>query len=495
MEKLLARIQAYVGEGREKSNASATVLMIHIPILRAADGALERLDRRAFWIWENPLTLGESAGALFRGKDAPYHFYVDHLGAARYAEKTGWQEIKLDVLSVQDALTPELARTYSGVGNAGPRAVLAGAGALGSEIFRLWRRAGWGSWTVIDPDHMKPHNTSRHAHSAVGIPKAQALARADQALYRLQAPLVRAIATNAADTNDSEVREALASASLVVDATTTVEVPRRLSQLEYVPRTASCFITTSARDAVLLAEDQHRETRIDALEAQYYRAVLNQAWGEGHLTTSVAQFRSGTSCRDVSFVMPHSRIVAHAATLAEQVQNLGEQACIRVWCRDHQSGEVQLHAVDVRRALRVALNAFTLIWDEGTRDKLRALRQAALPSETGGVILGYHDFNEGMIYVVDVLLPPADSVGTPGGFQRGIEGLARTLAEVRARSGEQVGYLGEWHSHPDGVGVRPSPDDIKQLLFLGKILSQDGLPGLQLIVGTADEQWLLVQTA
>ena len=36
--------------------------------------------------------------------------------------------------------------------------MLIGAGSLGSALMNLWTRSGWGHWTVLDKDHLKPHN-------------------------------------------------------------------------------------------------------------------------------------------------------------------------------------------------------------------------------------------------------------------------------------------------------------------------------------------------
>ncbi len=149
-----------------------------------------------------------------------------------------------------------------------------------------------------------------------------AVALRDQLLWRDSDPEIGAIVGDAYDLNNPAVSTALERAELIVDATTTVEVPRRLANVNIPGRVVSGFLTPTGADAVLIAEDRDRRQRIDSLEAQYWRAVLNKPWGETHLTNEVGKFTSGASCRDISFVMPYSAIMAHAATLAEQIQNL-----------------------------------------------------------------------------------------------------------------------------------------------------------------------------
>ena len=92
----------------------------------------------------------------------------------------------------------------------------------------------------------------------------------------------------------------------------------------------------------------------------------------------------------------------------------------------------------------------------------------------------------GEAVIVDVLPPPPDSRHSTGHFERGVEGLLESYSEVQRRTGNVVGYLGEWHSHPPGHSARQSPDDLLQLFKLALGMADDGLPVIQLIVGEHD---------
>jgi integrative and conjugative element protein (TIGR02256 family) len=232
--------------------------------------------------------------------------------------------------------------------------------------------------------------------------------------------------------------------------------------------------------------------RLRTLEAQYYRAVIRQAWGERHLEGNLETYLSGASCRDISVAMPYSRIMAHASTLAEQVMFLAhcDEAFIRVWERDPDTGRVSVHEVIPTTERQINFGDFKAFYDDGLVVHLKALRLAALPNETGGVLLGYYDFNVGAIVLVDALPAPLDSHASPGSFERGTSGLAKAVQEVSARTAGIVGYIGEWHSHPDGHSATPSHADLIQLAELSLGMHDDGLPALQLIVGENDIQML-----
>jgi len=50
-----------------------------------------------------------------------------------------------------------------------------------------------------------------------------------------------------------------------------------------------------------------------------------------------------------------------------------------------------------------------------------------------------------------------------------------------------IEYIGEWHSHPQGVPTIPSDDDIKVFAWITELMDRDGLPALMMIVGDEDE--------
>jgi hypothetical protein len=83
-------------------------------------------------------------------------------------------------------------------------------------------------------------------------------------------------------------------------------------------------------------------------------------------------------------------------------------------------------------------------------DKARhhATRRAleAWPSETGGILLGWHD---GETMVVSDALQVDDPEASPHGYMRN-DGTAQHALDafLSGSSDPRVGYIGEWHSHP-----------------------------------------------
>jgi hypothetical protein len=459
------------------------VILLHIPICRSADTEPESITCRAFLIPIGSLELGVAIGALLIHQQ---RYFRDLMNLQ---PPITWREHPVLPMSVLTQNDGAAARLQSGIPSEGPKGVLIGAGSLGSALLNLWGRGGWGHWTVIDKDHLKPHNLARHIAYAyqIGEAKARIVSGLHTAVMEGASKIVPVVA-DACDFTLPAVAHALHSATLVVDASTTLEYPRAASMVETLPRHLSVFITPNGNAAVLLAEDAKRTFRLRTLEAQYYRAMIQSAWGEVHLVGHTRTFWSGASCRDISLVMPYSRILGQASTLAEQIQTVAasENALIRIWQRDPVQGGVEVHDVPVVTERRIGLGGFDLFIDDGIELHLRSLRQKGLPSETGGVLLGYYDFNIKAVVLVAVLPAPPDSKASPGSFERGIAGLADAVNDAERRTAGMVGYIGEWHSHPPGNSASPSSYDLAQLIHLALGMADDGLPGIQLIVGEDD---------
>lgn len=468
----------------ENADESITIILVQVPISRSVDSSHEKVSLRAFALMIGALKLGEKLGVLIKHN---HRYYKDVL-REHALPKAEWHEEKISPLEVLNSLDAASARKQSGIKDEGPEGVIVGVGSLGGTMLELWGRSGWGKWTAIDKDHIKPHNLARHVafYQHIGVPKTDVVASLFAAMTN-NASKVDTVCADATLLNEETVK-ALKSAKLVIDASTTLEYPRIASKHDEFGRHISVFITPDGNAAVLLAEDKAKTVRLRTLEAQYYRSVIQEPWGEEHLDGNLGTFWSGASCRDISTVLPYSRIMAHAAMLAEQVQlmSIRPESTIRVWSRNSEVGSVEAYEVPVHSERCLRFDELDLFIDNGLEQKLRIQRQQNLPHETGGVLLGYYDFNTGAIVVVDVLPAPADSMSALGSFERGVKSLPELVAEASRRTAGIVQYIGEWHSHPRGHSATPSSDDMYQLAYLSIGMAQDGLPAVSLIIGERD---------
>lgn len=489
IDELRAQIKGKVPqEGISKTSKDRCLLFLFLPVKRDASSTPEKNEVIAFLIPSDLAEVGESADvlALYEGK----YYAAPLLGATQSSEK--WRDLAIAPIDVKYEVGLLFARAASGIdaSDADLSGVIAGVGALGSAILELWTREGWGRWTLVDPDVIKAHNVVRHIarNTHIGEAKVDAVKDLVQAIYHPGYLAVAGIKGSATEWDKAEIRDAICSSSIFIDATTTLDVPRDLSQRQQAPRIASIFVTPSGRDSVLLIESSDRQVRVDSLEAQYYRALLELPLGADHLDGNAGGLWVGAGCRDISAKISYEDIQLHGAILAKQIRTASRrtESKICIW-RSEPTSAVTTANLGVKETVRRESEGWHVVWDKGVEEKMVAVRQTHLPEETGGVLVGYIDQKLRHIYVVDALPAPADSVSERGSFIRGIDGLNEKLGEIGRRTANIVGYLGEWHSHPPFSGPSPSPWDKLLVKTLADVLALDGLPALMMIVGAARE--------
>jgi hypothetical protein len=475
-------------------NPTRVAVLLVAPIVRTADGPVAAEDARAFGI---PLTLGELGerlGAIVRN---PGYSAADPRKPSPYgrsfppADPEGLEAVRIDSLPVHAEFDRELARECAGLEAADTRrVVMVGAGAVGSHLALALAREGRFRWTIVDDDHLLPHNLARHTlgRYELGDRKATALA-ADVAELLGESDAARGLACNVLFPGDTapELDAALTEAELVIDASASVAAARRLSDAAGTARRASVFLNPTGTASVALSEDAARATRLDALEGQYYRHLLREPRLRGHLAPPEGGLRYTGACRHVSSRIPETHVAALTALASRGLTASldGDAGGIGVWTLDADGGAFVSKAM-VRTTWRVPVADWTVVYDEGLLDHLKAAREAALPAETGGALVGIVDVARKSIIVVDALAPPPDSVGSPTQFERGVDGLLGRLADIQSVTRDQVRYVGEWHSHPRRHSAMPSQTDVAQLIGLHGELGREGIPPVMLIVGERD---------
>ncbi|MHA1213194.1 MAG: ThiF family adenylyltransferase, partial [Candidatus Heimdallarchaeota archaeon] len=414
-------------------------------------------------------------------------------------QNTEWRRLGILPIEVKSDVDRLSAQKQSGIEpeKSKFKGIIIGVGALGGAVSDIWTKEAWGDWIFVDHDVIKSHNTIRHIarNSHVGQYKAEIVKYMVNDNFHPGHYNSSAIIDKATNWDNQQLKSAIDSSDLIVDISTTLDVPRELSLVNDIGRSCSLFVTPSGTGRVLIFEDQTRKTRLDSLEAQYYKAIINNEWGKDHLIGNSGNLWVGAGCRDVSAVIPYETIQLNAAILARQLRLHKEkpESLIRVWALNDHSGSLFCETISSESAIYTEESGWRIIWDNEIKKKLRAIRFESLPSETGGIILGYVDHKIRSIFIVDILPAPYDSDSNTTGFTRGVSGLREALENVSVRTANIVGYIGEWHSHPAFSSAEPSTLDWELIRTISKIMANDGEPALMLIVGSAGDITLTVK--
>jgi integrative and conjugative element protein (TIGR02256 family) len=407
-------------------------------------------------------------------------------------------DMAVQIVNPVKQLTKARAAVFNGTQPNDQKMVMVGVGALGSMTFENLVRKGFGAWSIVDDDLMMPHNVARHALTALaaGAPKVTGMKQMIETVYE------ETVVTSASRINvlrpgsgEAELAAILGEADVIFDCSADVPAARWIAlDCASGARRLSLFLSPDGEQMVLLAENNNREIKLDALEMQFYRMLLTTPSLQGHYASLGSKIRYGRSCRDLSAVLSADSISCFAGIGSKVAERLlrGDSAAIAVW-KTESDTSISATWASPRREFRLQMEGLSVVWDEGILDKLRWLRGEKLPRETGGALLGCWDLSRQLLYVVDVTGAPEDSIERATAFIRGSKDLPRWIAETSRLTGGSIEYVGEWHSHPDGYPTSPSNDDRKVFHWIEEHLSIDGLPPTMLIVGETELRWLTTE--
>lgn len=493
---LIARFTNWLAEGEAATWRlnSRFGIIIEMPIVSPHGIQQEGVDVRAFLSDQSAGEIAVALGVAHKteGKDQGSKMgFVKRFGE-HAVDPEGADTIGLQSLEVHLEFERDLATRLAGRSTADTRkAVLVGAGAIGSHLADCLIREGRFYWTVIDDDRLLPHNLARHIarNDQTSRQKATILAGYLNATLVGEVTVAQPLTCNlfACGQQGAAIEEGLVEADLIIDATASVLAARFLSDHKAVARRFSTFFNPTGNAVVLLAEPMDRTLTLRDLEAQYLGLVLRTSSLAEHLGKLAETVAYTGACRAITSRIPQSHVSILAGLAAAGVSNAtdGTEPVLSIWTLTSKN-EVILDSVSAEPVSHYRAHGWQISLDAGLGARIFAMRNTRLPLETGGMLFGLVDIPAKSIHLVDASPAPLDSNEQRHGFVRGTHGVEQLLAEVSRKTAGQVRYVGEWHSHPPEALARPSSVDARQIDWLAALMGMDSMPALMLIA--ADQE-------
>ncbi|TEB09361.1 ThiF family adenylyltransferase [Pelotomaculum propionicicum] len=466
---------------KEMLNAQL-VILIALPKTRG-DSAPESLEFWAFMTDKNLEQIGLEIGI--------WGISNGNVGLLKPIDDTkNGEKINILPLNIMFHFTRDTASRLNGIPQRENRSIVCiGLGALGSQVFMNLLRCGFGEWTLIDDDSLLPHNLARHALPgfAVGHPKAEVLAfYANKTIYG--EPIASAVVANILNpgVNTERIKKSMEEAEIIIDTSASVAVARHLARnVNSNARRISAFLNPRGTDLVVLSEDINRTVPLDYLEMQYYRFLVNDKLLENHFQEPDEKIRYANSCRDMSSTIPQDFVALHASICSKALKGsvANSEAAISIWRANPDDFTVTRHTIIPEIPIEYRTSGWVLCTDQSLYNKIKEFRNAKLPNETGGILIGSFDMQRKIVYIVDTIPSPPDSQEWPTTYIRGSQGLRSRVEKIKELTNGMLEYVGEWHSHPNGYGCAPSADDYKAFIWLSKYMNPAGYPALMLIAG------------
>lgn len=457
-------------------------ILVSLPQIHPVTGEIGTTEPMAFLCYASPGEIGVLTGVLSRN-DSGEAGKVNFIRLLTKQPPGDLDKVELGVGFVFRELDAATAARMSGHPDADDRRmVMIGAGSLGGALAETLAREGQFRWTLVDDDLLLPHNLVRHTliRQAVGHPKVAAVGRR-LASIRNDVEVEGLPANVLTPAHREELDKRLDTADLIFDASASIAVSRWLSDRAGDARRLCAFFTPDGRSAILMVESLDRSVTLRDIETNFLREVLTNP-DLTELYRPAQQVRYTGACRAATNQIAASTVAMLTGLIADSVPRAlsASSGFLRIW-RKRDDGGIDC-ITRVPEIVRMSSEGWTVSIARSLLDDLARQRDAKLPAETGGSLMGVIDQDARHVMVVDSLPPPPDSKGTSHGFERGRRGLKRSIEMAQARSGNQVRYIGEWHSHPTGASAEPSRIDVGQIVQLSLMTDIDGLPAISLIV-------------
>lgn len=418
------------------------------------------------------------------GYSGNYEFFTYTLIVPAGGLKDLSKEADVMMTSHTEPYGSELAQILSNE-NRVQKSLFVGVGSLGSKILLHDARAGKINIGAIDHDKFEQHNLARHAllSDAVGKNKAVALIDEVKEFYELDVTSgLKAYDEFVSDLPDNELEKY----DTIVDTTASQQVMQyfALRNLPENLKYSRCELVDDGQIGLLYKEGHLRNPRIDDLV--YTACYLANTDGDLHIWRRNDAGREpsvlniGLGCNSVTTVMPDDLISFHASSFSQLLANQSPEL----------SGNSGLLYLNInRKSVRIpeisnrhyviepfealvcqAKSGWTLRLFPGITQQLLNQCKKHGKKETGGILIGIANYKTKVIHVFEIVTEPKGSLGTPVAFTRGITGLPELVNEIKYNTGEVIGYIGEWHTHPMNLEHLSGQDmqTIEQLKVINK---------------------------
>lgn len=379
-----------------------------------------------------------------------------------------------------------------------PSLIVAGCGALGSKIAMHLVRSGITNILFCDPDYMSEHNLCRHVllDNSIFKNKASEMKYATNLIYFHE--LFNADASSRGIKAILEDKEILSrrKPDYLLDFTASKVVHNQLVNIENRPTAVSAAIYDNGRFGLLMCEGDGGGVRLDDLLVTVFAQYKTDPYISNYLVREkglsnepVSLLNVGLGCNSETFVLADDIISLYAASMSITIKD--------IFAGNHADGGCWMYMQDGYGGLKVqkivipqfyCYDMDTLkvrISDQVVKDIVDQT-EAAGRYETGGYLIGQCNLKTNTIHVIDTIEAPEDTIYRDDYLVLGKAGIRKKLSQIERRSGATFGYVGEWHSHPNGPN-KFSATDFEEFANKAEEMKADGAtkPILEMLVSPA----------
>lgn len=343
-----------------------------------------------------------------------------------------------------------------------PSLIISGCGALGSKIAMHLIRAGINNILFSDPDTMSEHNLSRHVLFDDSVFKNNAceLKSVANMMYYYESFNTEASRKHIKSILEDADVMSKRKPDYLLDFSASKVVSNQLVNIEDRPTAISAAIYDDGRFGLLLCEGNGDGARLDDIMATFFAQYKTNAFVSNYLMREkglseepATLLNVGLGCNSETFILADDVISLYASAMSITIKdvfagNHPDGGCWMYICDD--DGCLKVHRIEVPPYYCFDVKTWRVRISEQAFKDIVEWAEAAGTYETGGYLLGQCNLKTKTIHVIDTIEAPEDTIHRGDYLVLGKKGIRKKLSQVERRSGATFGYVGEWHSHPNG---------------------------------------------
>lgn len=343
-----------------------------------------------------------------------------------------------------------------------PSLIIAGCGALGSKISMHLVRSGITNIMFSDPDDMSEHNLCRHVllDNSVFKNKATEMKSTTNLIYYHE--------KFKADASGKRIIKILGDAEIMgkrnpdylLDFTASKVVHNQLVNIGNRPTAISAAIFDNGTFGLLTCEGKDEGVRLDDVMATFYALYKTDPFVSSYLMRDkdlshepASLLNVGLGCNSETFILADDIISLYAASMSITIKDIFAGNHVDGGCWMYVSdkyGGLKIQKIEVPHFYCYDVDTWKVrIFDNVVNDIANKAKVAG-KDETGGYLIGQCNLKTNTIHVIDTIEAPEDTIHRGDYLVLGKAGIRKKLSQIERRSGATYGYVGEWHSHPNG---------------------------------------------
>ena len=376
-----------------------------------------------------------------------------------------------------------------------PSLIIAGCGALGSKIAMHLARSGMTNIMFSDPDYMSEHNLCRHVLLDNSVFKYKAIEMKSATNLMFYHEMFKADASKKGIKNILENKDMMSKRKpdYLLDFTASKVVYNQLVNIENRPKAISAAIYDNGKFGLLLCEGNNGGVRLDDVMATVFAQYKTDAFISNYLVRErrlahepASLLNVGLGCNSETFILADDIISLYAASMSITIKDIfgGNHANGGCWMYISDAyGGLKIQKIEIPQFYCYDVDTWKIRICDKVVNEIVEQTEVAGKYETGGYLIGQCNLKTNTIHIIDTIEAPEDTIHRGDYLVLGKAGIRKKISQVERRSGATFGYVGEWHSHPNGPNGF-SAADFEEFAVKAEEMEADGAikPILEMLV-------------